>query len=286
MAFFFSMGSLGALLGNLVPGFLAIKLGSQTLFYFTLIFYAAIFLFYYLATKHSELPKTNEDFKKCMFKGYNEEGQESKSGFTLFRRSKFLVFILLLVVFMQLAVALMYYQFNFYLEQAFPTADLRSEFSGKLQGAINAFAILFQLIGGFILVHFLGLKKCHILVPFSFLLNGLLFFFKPAFTMASYFYAYIKATDFCFFSLIREMLFLPLSLDEKYRAKAIIDVFAYRTARAAASLLLLALQFFSRNVLSTLTVVNLFIFSLWIMMVYKMFQTQSFEITSRQAENG
>jgi ATP/ADP translocase len=34
------------------------------------------------------------------------------------------------------------------------------------------------------------------------------------------------------FGVIREMLYVPLQLDEKFRAKAIIDVFAYRTSKA------------------------------------------------------
>ena len=94
--------------------------------------------------------------------------------------------------------------------------------------------------------------------------------------MASSFYAYMKATDFCFFALIRKMLFVPLNLDEKFRAKAIIDVFAYRTAKAGASLLLLVVQFFSVDIISTLTVVNLSLFTLWIFMIYRMFQEKTF----------
>jgi ATP/ADP translocase len=38
------------------------------------------------------------------------------------------------------------------------------------------------------------------------------------------------------------VLYIPLKPDEKFRAKAVIDVFAYRSSKAIASLLILGLQ--------------------------------------------
>ena len=37
------------------------------------------------------------------------------------------------------------------------------------------------------------------------------------------------------FNILKEMLYVPLKTDEKFKAKAIIDIFAYRSAKAFAS---------------------------------------------------
>jgi len=276
---FFAIGSVGALFGNSIPGFFALKLGSTTLFYSSVLFYSVAYLFYCLSTRYSNLPTCKEEFKKSMFCPETN----SKSGLALFKKSKFLIFILLIVVFMQVSIALIYYEFNHYLEITYPDADIRSQFCARLHGLINLFSISFQIIGGYMFIHYAGLKKCHLLVPFTLLANAIFFIFKPVFGVISFFYAYIKATDFCFFSLIREMLFLPLSLEEKFRAKAIIDIFASRTARAGASLLLLGLQVLAVDIIATITYINIMVFVLWAFMVYKIFQQEAY--TSKEVSS-
>ena len=61
----------------------------------------------------------------------------------------------------------------------------------------------------------------------------------PSFAMTAFAYSLTKSIDYSIFGVLREMLFLPLKLDEKYRAKAVIDVFAHRTSKALASFLLI-----------------------------------------------
>jgi ATP/ADP translocase len=64
------------------------------------------------------------------------------------------------------------------------------------------------------------------------------------------------------------MLYLPLSSEEKFKAKAVIDVFAYRSSKALASLALLASQFFTLNSFDTMLSWALFItFCIWITLV-------------------
>jgi len=55
-------------------------------------------------------------------------------------------------------------------------------------------------------------------------------------------FVFLKAVDFSLFGVIREMLYIPMQLDERFRAKAVIDVFAYRTAKALVALSILGLQ--------------------------------------------
>jgi AAA family ATP:ADP antiporter len=48
-----------------------------------------------------------------------------------------------------------------------------------------------------------------------------------------------KAFDYSLFRAAKEILYIPLSAEEKTRGKALVDIFGYRVAKAGASLLLL-----------------------------------------------
>jgi len=83
----------------------------------------------------------------------------------------------------------------------------------------------------------------------------------------------IKACDFSLFGVLKEMLYIPLSQEEKFQAKAIIDVFAYRSAKAVASCLILLLPAVGiAQILNYLSWGALFSLLLWALSVYKMFQ--------------
>jgi AAA family ATP:ADP antiporter len=64
----------------------------------------------------------------------------------------------------------------------------------------------------------------------------------PLFAVISFAYISVKSCDFSLFGIIKEVLYIPLKPDEKFRAKAVIDVFAYRSSKAIASLLILGMQ--------------------------------------------
>jgi AAA family ATP:ADP antiporter len=51
-----------------------------------------------------------------------------------------------------------------------------------------------------------------------------------------------KAFDYSIFRAAKEILYVPLSFDERYRAKEIIDVFGYRTGKGASSVVIVVLQ--------------------------------------------
>ena len=211
----------------------------------------------------------SSDFKSLI----SSEDANPKEGFALIKKSNFMLFILFVVIFMQVSTAFLDYQFNIHLEKAIPDIDLRTQFTGKLTSVINSISTAFQLLGGFILIQFLGLKKSHISIPILLGVNSILFFFFPSFGMATIAFATIKSLDYSFFGIIREMLYIPLKLDEKYRAKAIIDVFAYRSAKAIASLFLIFMQNITGlNIVLLISVISMVIYFLWIRVVSVMFK--------------
>ena len=259
--FFFGFGALGATLGSVLPGFFAVKLGSESLLLATLPIYFLLSICYYFAlkqTKEGVGMKLDDEKQKTTLNAFFH-------GMKLIGSSSYLTFILLIVVLMQLSSTLVDFQFNTILEKTILQKDLRTEYTGKILGCVHAATISLQLFGSFLLIHYLGIKRSHLLIPFLLCLNSIAFVFFPIFGVISFAYISIKSCDFSLFGIIKEVLYIPLKPDEKFRAKAVIDVFAYRSSKALASALILGLQaLLGSTFLPILNWGSIALFVLWI----------------------
>ncbi len=231
----FGMGTLGAVVGSLIPGFCAVEVGSEALFLYTLPIYLILFWSYASAFKRSFL-------NSISFSSDLTIDPRPRESFALIRRSPFLIAVLCLVIFMQVSVGLMDYQFNAHIEMNIGDKDLRTEYIGRMSGLTNLLSGVFQFIGGFLMIRVFGMRGSHLFVPLILLGNAIICWMIPSFAIISLSYVLIKSIDFSLFGVIREMLYIPMKLDEKYRAKAIIDVFAYRSSKALVSICILSLQ--------------------------------------------
>lgn len=262
---FFGIGAIGAFLGSILPGFFAVKMGSESLLLATLPIYLLLSCCYYFALK-----QTNEGIGMKI----NDEKERTSlnafvHGFKMIGSSRYLTFILGIVVFMQICSTLIDFQFNTVLENTIFEKDLRTEYTGRIFGIIHISTVSLQLFGSFVLIHFLGIKRSHLLIPALLCLNSIAFQFFPLFGVISFAYIAIKSCDFSLFGIIKEVLYIPLKPDEKFRAKAVIDVFAYRSSKALASLLILGLQaILGTAFFSLLNWGSILLFLLWIVLVF------------------
>ncbi|MCX5783918.1 MAG: hypothetical protein NTW04_05735, partial [Elusimicrobia bacterium] len=62
-------------------------------------------------------------------------------------------------------------------------------------------------------------------------INCLLLLFFPSLPMAAFTFATIKFLDYSVFRASKEVLYIPLSYDARYRAKQVIDAFTHRAAK-------------------------------------------------------
>ena len=153
--------------------------------------------------------------------------------------------------------------------------ELSLKFCGKVVGLINILTFTFQFIGGFMLTRFLGVRRSHLLIPFILLGNSLFSLISPSFSVISYSLVSIKTVDYSLFGIMRELLYTPLNASEKFQAKAVIDVFAYRTSKAIASFIVIALQAFTITYLvSYVSLILVFLCILWIVTVSRLFQLE------------
>lgn len=260
----FAVGGIGGICGSGFPSFFAVKMGSPNLLFGSLPLFgilAAAFFFLYQFSAVSSENKAEQTIHSF------------SQGVSAIKRSKYLIFILAIVVLMQVTTSLVYYQFNSIIETSIPQQDLRTEYCGKVFGIVNIVTVLFQLFGSFLFLHFFGLRRSHLLLPIILSANAIGSLIFPTFGMISIAFITIKAFDFSLFGVLKEMLYIPLKQEEKFQAKAIIDVFAYRSSKAVASCFILLLQIIgwieARHAVTWMTVVLL---TMWTLFVYKMFQ--------------
>lgn len=278
--FFVGIGGCGSALGSLVPGFFAVGLGTERLLLTTIPLYLIVTVFYLVALAMRKKIPACQNISLM-----SHDSTDVFGGMKLIRRSKFLILILLIVLSMQITTNLMDYQFSMYLEREFLDQDLRTQFLGRFFGMVNTLNIGLQFVGGFLLVHLMGLQGAHFVLPLFLALNGLGFLLFPSFRMMCFSFGTIKALDYSIFAIIKEMLYIPLKVEEKFKAKAIIDVFAYRSSKACASLIILLLQCFPLLILEQSLSWTLFgIFLIWMVAVIVMFKYYDQEV-QKQAVN-
>jgi len=258
---FFGFGALGAMVGSFLPGFFAVKVGSESLLLATLPIYGLLALCYSCALRKTE--------QGIGMRIVDEERRTSWNAFShglkLIGSSRYLTFILLIVVLMQLCSALIDFQFNTVLERTVLEKDLRTEYSARIMAIVHGVTISLQFLGSFLLVHYIGIRRSHLLIPLLLCLNCIAFQCFPLFGVISFAFISIKSCDFSLFGILKELLYIPLKPDEKFRAKAVIDVFAYRSSKALASILILSFQtIFGSAFFSFLNWGNILLFVVWI----------------------
>lgn len=253
---FFGIGGLGSTLGSSIPGFFALSCGSENLILFSLPLYVILLFTYRKMTLYckGDVPKVTEDKKGGFLHGIQ-----------LISNSRFLIFILLIVICMQMMSAIIDFQFNYFLEKIFQEKDMRTQYCARILGIVHTITVVFQFIGTYALIKWIGFRGSHYFVPSCLFLFVILFLFFPVFPLACLLFISCKSLDFSFFGVIKEMLYIPLKPDEKFRAKSVIDVFAYRGSKALASILMIATS--SLVSLRFLSWLNIFIIIGWIFSV-------------------
>ena len=172
------------------------------------------------------------------------EAQKSDSmGWHLFRQNPTLAYLLAIVMASQLVSAVLDYKFQSLLSVQFSgDPDAETAFQGWFFGTLNTSVLVFQFVITPLALTFVGLRWIHILMPLLHLTAITAALVEPSIFSVGLAFFLFKAFDYSIFRAAKELLYVPLSFDERYRAKEVIDVFGYRTGKGASSVVIVALQ--------------------------------------------
>lgn len=227
--FICGLGSLGAIAGGYATGYLA-KAGSA----------------FYVGTENIVLLAAACLVPAALFTelGYRlggepeptaEEKSEKRSlALKLFVDSSYLRRIALLIVLTQLISTTLDLRFFGLVEEALPVKDARTAFTGTFYGRLNVAAGLLQFVVTPILLSVLSLRVIHLLIPLAHIAAAAALLIHPSLFTGGLAFMTFKALDYSLFRAAKEIFYMPLSFDSRYRAKEVIDAFGYRAAKGLA----------------------------------------------------
>lgn len=164
----------------------------------------------------------------------------SADGWRIFRHSRYLVLIAVLLLFAQLASPLVEYQFMHTVEAAYAEREARTAFLSAFYGALGVVSVAVNLMITPAVHRILGPIAGLLVQPVlmglcagGFLLQPTLFFGGAARISD-------RALSYSINRASKELLYIPVDPVVIYQAKAWIDMFGYRTFKIAGSFLILA----------------------------------------------
>lgn len=164
-------------------------------------------------------------------------------GLDLFKKQRILLIIIGLVASAQLVAAAQELLFKSLLQDTYPNPDVQNAISGRFYMWLNLAAMFFQFVATPLLLSVLPYSVIHLLIPCVHLVTlAYAFMDSSSLFRAGLSYFVFKSLDYSLFRSAKELLYVPLSFDTRYRAKEIIDVLGYRLSKGATSLSITLVQ--------------------------------------------
>jgi ATP/ADP translocase len=246
--FFCAAGSLGGVVGNSALNLLALRWGTTALFWWIVPVCLATALGVWL--RRGAFEGKSDGVREPIGAGFGEKAVAAAparvrqgSAWQVLRRSRTLVYLLLLVAVVQVALTVMDFQFNRGIEAAYADLDRRTALFGQVNAFINVGSLALQLGSRWLLATF-GIAAVMLSIPLSLGSAVAVHLLHPSLISICCVKVVGKCVDYSLFRVAKEFVYIPLSRREKTEGKALIDMLTYRVAKGLASALLLGLTLY------------------------------------------
>ena len=223
---FCAVASMGSFAGGKLVSRWAEVLGSETLLLFTAASLVPTAVFGVIAYRFGGEPKPSEE---------EADGKLGHLGLGTLFRSRYLLFIGVLILSTQVVSTVLDLRFNGLAETGIPDKDMRTAFFGEVYGNLGLIAGILQLVVVPLALRFVALRVIHLGVPLVHLISSLVLTISPSLRSGTAAYMIFKALDYSIFRAAKELFYMPLSYDARYRAKQINDSFGYRFAKGGSA---------------------------------------------------
>ena len=171
------------------------------------------------------------------------QAEKGQMGWGVIKENRTLRYLLAIVLLTQLVAAVLDFKFQGLLSVEFAgDPDAETAFQGRFWGTLNASVIALQFVIIPLLMSWVSLRLVHILMPLIHFAAITVAIIEPTVWTLGVAFFLFKAFDYSLFRAAKEVLYVPLGFDARYRAKELIDVFGYRTGKGGSSVGIVALQ--------------------------------------------
>ena len=223
---FCAVASIGSYVGGMLVSRWAVALGSEVLLLFTAASLVPTAIFGVIAYKLGGEPEPSTE---------EAGGRLGHLGVKILFRSRYLIFIGVLILSTQVVSTVLDLRFNGLAELEISDKDTRTAFFGGVYGNLGLAAGVLQLLVVPLALRFIALRYIHVSIPIVHLVSGLVLTMSPSLRTATAAYTIFKALDYSLFRAGKELFYMPLSYDARYRAKQIIDSFGYRFSKGGSA---------------------------------------------------
>ena len=223
---FCAIASLGSYVGGKLVKRWAVPLGTKTLLLFAAGSLIPAAMFGILAYSFAGEPKPSMS---------EEGGKRGHLALKTFFSSKYLIFLCLLIVSTQVISTVLDLKFKGLVEDHITDTDTMTAYFGNFYANLGLIAAVLQLFAVPIALRFFHIRLIHICIPVVHFFNGLVLTLTPSLRVGARAFQTFKALDYSFFRATKELFYMPLTYDERYRSKQIIDSFGYRSAKSGSA---------------------------------------------------
>jgi ATP:ADP antiporter, AAA family len=218
-------GSLGAIIGGSITAWLVKPIGAANL----LLVSAAMF-----EVAAQSVRFFPADFARGQQAPQDRGAEEAAiggslwSGITHIFRSPYLFGLFAFIIFYSTTSTWAYFQQSDLAGHGFADRAARTTFFANLDRSVNTLTLLGQLFLTGRLLKWLGVTPTLIIMPTLSLIGFVFIGVSPLLAVLAVFQVLRRAATFAFMRPAREVLFTVLRREDKYKAKSVIDTFAYR----------------------------------------------------------
>jgi AAA family ATP:ADP antiporter len=220
-------GSLGAIIGGSITASLVKPIGAANL----LLVSAAMFEVAAQSVRFFPAEFTRTEQASQDRHQQTEEaaiGGSLWSGITHIFRSPYLFGLFVFIIFYTTTSTWAYFQQSDLIRHGFADRAARTTFLANLDRSVNTLTLLGQLFLTGRLLKWFGVTPTLILMPALSLVGFVIIGVSPLLAVLAVFQVLRRAATFAFMRPAREVLFTVLRREDKYKAKSVIDTFAYR----------------------------------------------------------
>jgi ATP:ADP antiporter, AAA family len=237
---FLGLGAvLGGVLGSEITEKVSHFMETENLLLLSAVFVAIIIFIVFKVdaiarSQEKDEQRERADGKGTVTAGSNGRGEkkgitELYKNFLLVMRSRYLLYFTLLLCFMIIGSKLIDYQLNRILEVTITDKNGKTAYMADIYLWVNILSFVFLLFAT-LFYRYLGIFGTLFLAPSTNLLTILCFTLIPLFPYIVITKVLDGGLKYGIGQVTREMLYIPCTKEEKYRAKAVIDILFYRLA--------------------------------------------------------
>lgn len=216
--------SVGPIIGGLIVNKTAVAYGTEQLVLLSAVALIPAAVLAYLAYHLAGEPQPAKE---------ERGGRRGHVRLGLFFQSRTLVLLMIVVGITQVVATALNLRFYDLLENTISTKDARTAYLGGFWSAANTVSFALQFIVTPAVLRWAPLRWVHLGIPVVHLTACAVLLLHPSLRTATAAFLAFKALDYSLFRAAKEVLYIPLSYDARFRAKQVIDSFTYRFSMGA-----------------------------------------------------